>query len=228
MPDVQMLGQNPGAGGDANSPVRGADNTNDGDLSANTDYDSTDEAETVSIRSRLKEMHDLLMATQHKLEDMYKKLLLLEPHAHTDKEVIDSLRQLELGASRVSEYAHGIVVARRRFREKNAHYTDTDPRVAYAKIDLRSLYVKEAKIFVSGHLDNCRRFGLSQTVIICGWGKNSKGGAKIRPALIEEFQRTGVQYVVEPSNRGRLIVCFNIPNTEDRAAGNDFVVRCAM
>ncbi|KAL5537131.1 N4BP2_2 [Sanghuangporus sanghuang] len=220
MPDVQILGQNPGASANTNSPVRGADNTHDEDLSANnTDEDGAVEAETVSICSRLKEGHDLLAATQDKLEDIEQ---LLEPHAHTDKEVIDSLCQLGFTASTVNKYAHDIA-ARCLFREMNPHYTDTDPHVAYAKIDLHRLHVDEAKEYVSKHLHKCQHSGLSQTEIICGWGKNSRGGAKIRPALIEEFQRTGVQYV-EPSNRGRLIVCFNIPNTEDRAAGNDFDV----
>ncbi|KAL5492182.1 N4BP2_1 [Sanghuangporus weigelae] len=221
MPDVQVLEQTFGASGDTNSPVLGADSTNDEDLSASLCDDGTDEADIVLIRGRLERTHNLLKDTQSELSRIEQ---LLEHCAHTDKEAIESLRQLAFRAFDISEYAHDIA-ARRFFREMNTQYTDADPHVKYAKIDLHYLHVMEAKRYVRDHLNKCQRSGLSQTEIICGWGKNSKGVGKIRAALKEEFQCTGVQYI-EPPNRGRLIVCFNTPNTitEDRAAGNDFDV----
>ncbi|KAL5531435.1 hypothetical protein ACEPAG_4312 [Sanghuangporus baumii] len=196
MSDVQVLEQPLGASGDTNGPVLGADNTNDEDLSANLCEDVTDEAEIGLIRGRLERTCDLLKDAQFELVNIKQ---LLELHAHTDKETIDSLRQLGFRALYVSEYAHDIA-ADRLFRELNPHYTNIDPHVAYAKIDVHYLR-------------------LSQTEIICGWGKNSNGVGKIRAALIKEFRCTGVQFI-KPPNRGRLIVFFNTPSimTEDRAA----------
>ncbi|TDL23902.1 Smr-domain-containing protein [Rickenella mellea] len=91
------------------------------------------------------------------------------------------------------------------------HNPSYDRKVASTlnRCDLHGLYVKEAERHTIDHVRTCQQAGLSQTVIITGRGKGSKGGdAKLKPAVAEVLKKANLDVHVGVPNDGCITVKF--------------------
>ncbi|THH30436.1 hypothetical protein EUX98_g3754 [Antrodiella citrinella] len=82
------------------------------------------------------------------------------------------------------------------------------------EIDLHGLYVKEAISYTDQAIQNARRRGDSEVVLIVGKGLHSRGGiAKLKPAIEELMQKHSLVAQLDPQNTGVLIVTLNGPHS---------------
>ncbi|KAJ6499355.1 hypothetical protein C8R45DRAFT_113563 [Mycena sanguinolenta] len=89
--------------------------------------------------------------------------------------------------------------ARRHFRARNPFDKDEE-------IDVHGLFITEALMKVENALEAAIRNGSKELRVIVGWGRHSRNGPKLRPAVMGEMHKQGITCRIEMGNPGALIV----------------------
>lgn len=103
------------------------------------------------------------------------------------------------------------------FKSNNPHY---DPKFqsGLKRCDLHGLTVKEAIQRVKDHLQACVDIGVTETLLITGRGKGSKGGIpKIKPATVSLLESKKWSYLMHQIevNDGSITVQFQANESFD-------------
>ncbi|PVH15037.1 uncharacterized protein CXQ87_005316 [Candidozyma duobushaemuli] len=86
------------------------------------------------------------------------------------------------------------------FRENNADSAEDE-------IDLHGLYVKEAEWIMQKRLSECIRTYQSHLRVIVGKGLHSANGiAKLKPAIEQLCQESGLKHYIDPKNTGVMVI----------------------
>lgn len=113
------------------------------------------------------------------------------------KELSDELKRVLNEAENYNKQAAEYV-----FRENNADSAEDE-------IDLHGLYVKEAEWILKRRISECLRTNQSHLKVIVGKGLHSQNGiAKLKPAVDQLCDESGLKHYIDNKNSGVLVIDF--------------------
>nr|GAT57651.1 predicted protein [Mycena chlorophos] len=169
-------------------------------LSPTTEFSVLTGVEAKAIFAKAETMRQEARAAE---EEKLRLELQLEK-AITEKRTRDAFllrREIESVEDRIQKLHAG--AARRYFRSGNLSADTTSD----APVDVHGLFVPEAIKTVEKALHDALLAGRNELKVIVGKGKHSKSGrAKLRPAIVEEFEKQGITCQMQNNNSGMLIL----------------------
>lgn len=114
-------------------------------------------------------------------------------------------------AHQLSEQAKQAVAQAEEYSKQAAQYVfqENNADSAADEIDLHGLYVKEAKWILQQRIAECMRTNQQHLKVIVGKGLHLKNGvAKLKPAVDEMCQESGLTHYIDKHNTGVLVIDF--------------------
>lgn len=141
-----------------------------------------------------------------KADQMYKKKTLLSNQSQQAFKSGDKLR-----AKQLSDELKRALADAENFNRQAAEYVfrENNTDSAEDEIDLHGLYVKEAEWILQRRITECVRTNQSHLKVIVGKGLHSQNGiAKLKPAVDDLCDNTGLNHYIDPKNSGVLVIDF--------------------
>lgn len=169
------------------------------------DYNHATDSSYKSYRAQADESYKKKNKLSQQSQEAYKR---------GDKQRAHELSEQLKAALQEAEF-HNRQAAEFVFRENNADSAGDE-------IDLHGLYVKEAEWILQKRIGECIRTGQSHLKVIVGKGLHSQNGvAKLKPAIDDMCDETGLKHYIDSKNQGVLVIDFansgnyQIPNSWD-------------
>lgn len=156
------------------------------------DYNHSTDNTYKDLRAKAEQMYQKRSQLSSQSQEAYKSGDKQRAH-ELSTELKQALQLAENYNRQAAEYV---------FRENN---TDS----AEDEIDLHGLYVKEAEWILQKRISECLRTQQSHLKVIVGKGLHSQNGiAKLKPAVDQLCDESGLKHYIDPKNTGVLVIDF--------------------
>ncbi|CAI5758071.1 unnamed protein product [Candida verbasci] len=160
------------------------------DDSPEYDYNHATDSEYKRLRAEADKLYKHRNQLSQQSQQAYKQGDGQKAH-ELSEESKSVLAQAEQANRKAAEYV---------FRENN---TDS----AYDEIDLHGLYVKEAEYVLQNRISQAIKTNQNHLKVIVGKGLHSQNGiAKIKPAVDQLCDESGLKHYIDPKNSGVLVI----------------------
>lgn len=154
------------------------------------DYNHATDNTYKNLRDKADQMYEKRKKLLNQLQQAYQNGDKQKAH-ELSEELKKILAQAENYNRQAAEYV---------FRENNADSAEDE-------IDLHGLYVKEAEWIMQKRLSECIRTYQSHLRVIVGKGLHSANGiAKLKPAIEQLCQESGLKHYIDPKNTGVMVI----------------------
>ncbi|PSK33412.1 hypothetical protein C7M61_005290 [Candidozyma pseudohaemuli] len=154
------------------------------------DYNHATDNAYKNLRDKADQMYEKRKKLLNQLQQAYQSGDKQKAH-ELSEELKKILAQAENYNRQAAEYV---------FRENNADSAEDE-------IDLHGLYVKEAEWIMQKRLSECIRTNQSHLRVIVGKGLHSANGiAKLKPAIEQLCQESGLKHYIDPKNSGVMVI----------------------